>query len=193
MDQLQAEEIGRAATSVLLLLSFRGYFFIISRFGRIMSWFVPVACTAGIGLVLFWGALLDIADLTADLILAGGLACFVAFVIYSVRGKVGRMKWNMGRFCFLAGTAVFSLLSLNLKLLHYDNFSHWALIVKYLLCADRLPGADTALIPFRDYPPGSSLFIYYVCRFAGHSQGIMILAQNSMIFACFYAVFGLVK
>ena len=193
MDQLQAEEIGRAATSVLLLLSFRGYVFIISRFGRIMSWFVPVACTAGIGLVLFWGALLDIADLTADLILAGGLACFVAFVIYSVRGKVGRMKWNMGRFCFLAGTAVFSLLSLNLKLLHYDNFSHWALIVKYLLCADRLPGADTAMIPFRDYPPGSSLFIYYVCRFAGHSQGIMILAQNSMIFACFYAVFGIVK
>lgn len=192
MEQLQTDQMGQAA-AVLLVLSFWGYFFMIFRFGKIKSWFIPAVCMAGIGLSLFCGALLDVLDLTANLILAGGIVGFAVFLIFCVQGKVSRPEWSLGKFCFLAGTAIFVLLSLNLKLLHYDNFSHWALIVKYLLGADRLPGADTVLIPFRDYPPGSSLFIYYVCRFAGHSQGMMILAQNSMIFACFYAVFGIVK
>ncbi len=186
----QIWDIGRAA---LLFLSFWGYFFVIYRFGRVKSWFVPVVCMAGIGLVLFWGGLLDRLAAAADLILTAGLGCFILFLILCVRRKIKRPAWNLFRVLFVAGAVVFALLSLDLKLIHYDNFSHWALIVKYLLSADRFPGADTVLLPVRDYPPGSSLFIYYVCRYAGRSQGIMLLAQNSMILACFYAVFGIVK
>ena len=72
-------------------------------------------------------------------------------------------------------------------------FSHWALMVKYLLGAGKLPGADTVLIPFRDYPPGISLFLFYICRYAGHAQGILLLAQNSVLLACFLAIFGIVR
>ena len=49
------------------------------------------------------------------------------------------------------------------------------------------------MIPFRDYPPGVSLIIYYICRYAGHSQGMMLLAQNSVLFACFFALAGIVE
>lgn len=183
-------EVGRAA---LLPLSFWGYFFLVYRFGRVRIWFVPLTCMAGISLALFFGGLLDVLPAASALVFWGGLAGFAVFAGFWIRAKAGRLRLSLCGVCFLAGTAGFALLSLTLRLVHYDNFSHWALIVKYLLSAERFPGADTALIPFRDYPPGASLFIYYVCRFAGHAQGVMLLAQNSLIFACFYAVFGIVK
>ena len=187
------EGLYRLTEAALLLMSFWGYFFIVCRFGKVKSWFVPIVCMAGISLVLFFGGLLGILALAADLALMGGLIGFIIFVVFLLRGKINAPKWSLCGGCFGVGAAVFLLLSLNLKLLHYDNFSHWALIVKYLLSTDHFPGADTVMIPFRDYPPGSSVFIYYVCRFAGRSQGVMLLAQNSMIIACFYAVFGIVK
>ena len=187
------EGLYRLTETALLLMSFWGYFFIVCRFGKVKSWFVPIVCMAGISLVLFFGGLLGILALAADLALMGGLIGFIIFVVFLLRGKINAPKWSLCGVCFGVGAAVFLLLSLNLKLLHYDNFSHWALIVKYLLSTDHFPGADTVMIPFRDYPPGSSVFIYYVCRFAGRSQGVMLLAQNSMIIACFYAVFGIVK
>ena len=187
------EGLYRLTETALLLMSFWGYFFIVCRFGKVKSWFVPIVCMAGISLVLFFGGLLGILALAADLALMGGLIGFIIFVVFLLRGKINAPEWSLCGVCFGVGAAVFLLLSLNLKLLHYDNFSHWALIVKYLLSTDHFPGADTVMIPFRDYPPGSSVFIYYVCRFAGRSQGVMLLAQNSMIIACFYAVFGIVK
>ena len=176
-----------------VVLSFWGYSFLLHRFARIRSWFVPVICMSGTGLILYLGALSDILPQTADLILAGGLAGTACFLVLLLCGKIRIPRPDLVHLCFCIGAAVFAGLSLTMKLTHYDNFSHWAVIVKYLLSADRLPGADTAIVASRDYPPGSSLLIYYVCRYAGHSQGIMLLAQNSLILACFYAVFGIVK
>ena len=190
----QIQETARAAVPALLLvLSFWGYFFLAYRFGKVREWFVPVVCMTGIGLALFWGGLAGAAAAAADMVLVGGLAGFAVFLVFCIRGEVHLPGWNLCRFCFITGAAVFGILSLNLEMLHYDNFSHWVVIVKYLLSADRLPDADTVLVDFRNYPPGSSLFIYYICRFAGRSRGMMLLAQNSMIFACFYAVFGIIK
>lgn len=176
-----------------LCLSMWGYFFVVFRFGKVKVWFVPAVSMTGIGLVLFWGALAGALKQTADLLLLGGLAGSVIFLILLCRKKIRFPGLSLCGVCFAAGTAVFVWLTLDLKLVHYDNFSHWALIVKYLLSADQLPGADTELIPFRDYPPGSSLFIYYICRYAGHSQGVMLLAQNILILACFFSVFGVVR
>ena len=176
-----------------VVLSFWGYSFLLHRFARIRSWFVPVICMSGTGLILYLGALSDILPQTADLILAGGLVGTACFLVLLLCGKIRIPRPDLVHLCFCVGAAVFAGLSLTMKLTHYDNFSHWAVIVKYLLSADRLPGADAAIVAFRDYPPGSSLLIYYVCRYAGHSQGIMLLAQNSLILACFYAVFGIVK
>ena len=187
------ENIWEIAEALFLFLSLWGYCFIVFRFGGVKGWFAPVICIAGIALALFWAGLFDCLTVAADLIMAGGVAGFFAFLYLCVRGKISRPEWNPGGICFGAGAAAFALLSLNLRFVHYDNFSHWAVIVKYLLSAGAFPGADTMLISFRDYPPGSSLFIYYVCRYAGRTQGMMLLAQNSMILACFLAVFGIVK
>ena len=79
------------------------------------------------------------------------------------------------------------------QLTHYDNFSHWAIVLKQMLSTDAFPTPDSNLIDFKNYPLGTSSFIYYVCRFMGHSQSVMLLAQGLLIFSCFYAMFGIVS
>ena len=179
--------------SVLLLLSVWGYLFVLCRVGKLAFWFAPVLWACGAGLVLFVGALGGHFPAVCDGLLAGGLPGFVYYVACLVRGKVSLPGWTFQGVCVTAGMVAFAFLSLGLRLTHYDNFSHWALAVKYLLLAEELPGAETTLLPFRDYPPGSSLFVAYICRYMGHSQGQMLLAQNSLLLACFLAVFGMVR
>ena len=176
-----------------MLLSVWGYLFVLCRVGKVAFWFAPVLWACGAGLVLFIGALGGHFPAACDGILAGGLPGFGYFVACLVRGKVSRPRWTFQGVCVAVGMAAFTFLSLGLGLTHYDNFSHWALAVKYLLLAEELPGAETTLLPFRDYPPGSSLFVAYICRYMGHSQGQMLLAQNSLLLACFLAVFGVVQ
>src|SRR5690606_14661704 len=94
---------------------------------------------------------------------------------------------------FLAGSLFFLLLLFNTKLTHYDNFSHWAIVLKVMLSTDAFPTAYSDIIDFKNYPLGVSSFIYYVCRFAGHSQSIMLVAQGLLIFSCFYAMFGIIS
>lgn len=95
--------------------------------------------------------------------------------------------WFVG-FIALMGTALLAT-----KFIHYDNFSHWGLIVKYLLIENRYPDADAALISFFSYPIGSSLFVYYFSSIVGHQEGVMLLGQFLLIAACFYAWFAVVK
>lgn len=54
-----------------------------------------------------------------------------------------------------------SIRCLSLKIIHYDNFSHWALIVKNLFVNNTLGSFEYNVDLFTSYPPGSALFIYY--------------------------------
>lgn len=75
---------------------------------------------------------------------------------------------------------------------HYDNFSHWGIIVKFLFTESRLPGIDDTIISFSSYPVGSSLFIYYMTKIVGFSDATMLLAQFILILSCLSAIFSIV-
>ena len=187
------EEIRSVVRAAVFVLSAWGCGFAAHRVLKIHAYFTPVFTMAGISLIVYAGGLFGALRPAAYLVLAGGLAGSAYFFCLLFRKKTGiRMPGFFG-VCFGAVTLAFARLILHLKLLHYDNFSHWAVMVKYLLSANRFPGADTELVTFLDYPPGSSVFIYYVCLFLGRSQGVMLLAQTALIFACFLAVFGIVE
>ena len=187
------EEIRSVVRAAVFVLSAWGCGFAAHRVLKIHAYFTPVFTMAGISLIVYAGGLFGALRPAAYLVLAGGLAGSAYFFCLLFRKKTGiRMPGFFG-VCFGAVTLAFTRLILHLKLLHYDNFSHWAVMVKYLLSANRFPGADTELVTFLDYPPGSSVFIYYVCLFLGRSQGVMLLAQTALIFACFLAVFGIVE
>lgn len=78
-------------------------------------------------------------------------------------------------------------------MVHYDNFSHWATIVKFMFFEQRLPGASDALISFSSYPVGTSLFNNYFINMVGYSSGNMLVAQFIYIWAAVYSVFEFLK
>lgn len=152
------------------------------------GWFAPLLALCSLTLVLLGGALAEALPETALAVYLAGLGALA----WCAKTR-GPAAWpGLGAVCFLLGSLPFLLQALGQKLTHYDNFSHWALVVKYLLIYGELPGAQTVLVPFRDYPPGASLWVYYCCRFLGQGQGIMLLAQTAATLACFGAMMGVV-
>ncbi|WP_245686264.1 hypothetical protein [Streptococcus henryi] len=78
-------------------------------------------------------------------------------------------------------------------LLHYDNFTHWATIVKFLNINNALPTQADAIIGYYTYPVGSSIFNYYVTVLVGFSDGSMLIAQLLLIFSSLYGMFATLK
>ena len=82
---------------------------------------------------------------------------------------------------------------MNMHLTHYDNFSHWGLIVKNILLDGALPNFEDTMIMFKGYQPGSACFIYLYGLLAGNKEGAMIIAQNYLIFAYLTPLFKFIK
>lgn len=178
---------------MILLLASLGGWMLLVRAAGVSFWFVPLTAMTGISLILYAGGLAGLLAQTADVLCVTGTGAAVFCCFHMWRKRIRMHRPDLFQICFLTGILLFALLSLNLKLIHYDNFSHWAVAVKDLLSADHFPDAASEMITFKDYPPGCAVFLYYVCRFSGRGQGVMLLAQNSLIFACFYALFGIVE
>lgn len=156
-----------------------------------VSW---VAGVSFITLVLYFAAYLNWLKGTGiGLFIIG---CFLALVFIYKKVKEQRLKlasvnaitiWLL--FYFLLFAATFSTSHLE----HYDNYSHWAIIVKFLYTQGRLPAAGDTIISFSSYPMGSSLFVYYTTLIGGFSDSVMLIGQFISIFSCLYALFAIVR
>lgn len=178
---------------VMFLASMWGWLFIVYRKGKVPVLFVPVVTSVGISLFLYAGALTGMLNPSSWLVVGAGLLG-VGFFIKNVAEKnVSFPAPTLFSVCFGSGILIFTVLTLGFRFEHYDNFSHWAMTVKSMLITDQLPDAGNQLVTFKNYPPGCAVFIYYVCKFLGNAQGVMLLAQNSILFSCFLAVFGIIK
>ena len=67
---------------------------------------------------------------------------------------------------------------------HYDNFSHWALVVRVMLRDARLPDATDPLVTFHSYPLGTASWEYAVARLTGPDEWHLMLAQDYLLAAC---------
>lgn len=145
-------------------------------------------------LVLYFSSLLGFMHQMALIMFSIGL-CF--FLIYSISNysfiKKRLFTLDYSKIWIIFYFILFSITLLNSKFIHYDNFSHWAIIVKYLLTENMLPVATSSIIDFSSYPIGSSLFIYYVSVIIGYHEGVMLLAQFAFIISALYSLFGIVK
>ena len=89
---------------------------------------------------------------------------------------------------------VFLILLLKEKLfLHYDNFSHWAIVLKPMLYEDRFPNFTDKIISFTQYPLGSSVWVYYFAKFTSNKEWIQMLGQNFAILSCILPIFSYCK
>lgn len=88
---------------------------------------------------------------------------------------------------------LFGAVLLQSPLLHFDNFTHWGSIVKFLFINDSLPTQQDTIIDFYTYPVGSSLFIYFFTKVVGFSEGVMLVGQLVLILSGLYAMFAALR
>ncbi len=161
------------------------------KISNFSSYIVVFCCIA---LVVFFSGMISSLELSTYLIFILGLILFLYFGIKEKAfNKIAIESISLIHIAFVLIGSVMCIILLNTNFIHYDNFSHWGTVVKYMLSTNEFPTATTTLIEFSDYPLGASSFIYYVCKIVGNTQGIMLFGQAILIFAAFYAMFDIIK
>lgn len=173
---------------LMLTLSLWGHYKIFSRFLKFRihgSWYVVMI---SIGFFMYLGAMLDQMLLVSQIIFWMGLLFFAIDLLKKPRRDIS-FPQLMVAFILVMTCAVLW----NTRLEHYDNFSHWAKIVKFLFLENRLPNGSDAIIEFTSYPPGSAVFIYHIVRVLGFSEGKMLIGQFLLIIASILGMFTYVR
>ena len=97
---------------------------------------------------------------------------------------------NVGYAVSLILLAIFAVYLRGKVFAHYDNFSHWALVVRRMLTVNRYPNFEDTLITFQAYPLGSATYIYYFAKLISTSESVQMLAQSYMMLAAVLPLFS---
>jgi hypothetical protein len=88
-------------------------------------------------------------------------------------------------FILVISAVILFVLTRNILLIYWDEFSHWGSIVKVLLATNRLPISegipwqeDPVTIIFSQYPPGDALFQYFISRPFAFAEGNLIFGRS---------------
>ena len=179
---------------IAFLLSVAGYVAFARAYLKISARASYIFVFSSLALLTYFAGLAGVLLYAAYALFGIGIVLLIALLI----NKKIKLAYNASSLSAinLAFVAVFLVIIgslIHTRFVHYDNFSHWAVVVKYMLVTDRIPDAASAIIDFKSYPLGSSSFLYYVCRIIGNSEGVMLAGQGMLLFACFYAVFGAIR
>ncbi|MFC6260710.1 ABC transporter permease [Levilactobacillus fujinensis] len=145
--------------------------------------------------VLYGCAMVGILNMGIQWVTYAGIAQLVLWTVLSFWRKAQLQFEGIHLFDFwmiTLGLAMGQVLY-HSPLVHYDNFSHWAVMVKFMFFSGRLPGAADKLISFTSYPPATALYITQVLHWTGFSEGAMLLAQFALIWAAAYSVFAVLR
>ena len=179
---------------IVFILSAAGYVAVARAYWKITPRASYIFVFSAQALVIYFAGLAGVLAYAAYALFGGGIILLIALII----NKKIKLAYNTSSinainlaFVFTIGLITASLI--DTFFVHYDNFSHWAVVVKYMLVTDRIPDAASAIIDFKSYPLGSSSFLYYVSRIVGNSEGVMLVGQGILLFSSFYAVFGAIR
>ncbi|HWQ99200.1 MAG TPA: hypothetical protein VN538_14055 [Clostridia bacterium] len=176
------------------LLSAAGYVAVARVYWKITARASYIFVFSAQALIVYFAGLFGVLPYVSYALFGGGIVAFAALLV----NKKIAQAYNATSLTALnlAFIAVFGAITASLIdtfFVHYDNFSHWAVVVKYMLVTNRIPDAASAIIDFKSYPLGSSSFLYYVGRIVGNGEGVMLVGQGILLFASFYAVFGAIR
>lgn len=179
----------RLLISILLLfLCFKGYndfFTKTMHFEEHSGLYVSVMF---IGLLMAVFALMNLMETGVILVLSLGILLFLFFLFKSRSFNLTYPKLMIAGIFILFCTTLWTM-----RLVHYDNFSHWARIVKFMIIENRLPIQGDAIIEFTSYPPGTAVFLYFVNYLTGYSEPMMLIAQFILIVSAMLASFSFVR
>ena len=176
----------------LFFLSSFGYWQFLRKKTKVDLYFLPALTVVSQITLLFFAGLFNCLRIGAVFLWALGI---VLAVISLVKDKWNGLKCyvNCG-YLFLAAAVLLIAAAVKGTLFtHYDNFSHWALVVKNMLDTNRFPNFQDYLITFQSYPLGSAAYIYYFCRLVSDSESMQMLAQGYMMLSFLLPLFRFVK
>ena len=156
-------------------------------------YFLPSLTIAIQTTILFFAGILNLLPEAAKLLYIIG-ALGLAYAIRK-RGNLYFLKdyINIGYvFLFLIMAAMAFYVKGKL-FTHYDNFSHWAMVVRRMLLTNRFPNFLDTIIFFPEYPLGSAVYIYFFAKLLGTSESLQMLAQIYMIAAAVLPLFIFAK
>ncbi len=174
---------------IVFFSSCLGYWEFFRRKTKVNIYFLPVLTVAVQASVLFMAGLLNVLVEISLLLTLAGIAALIWFIV-SDRGILWVKHYQKTGYIYFGFILVVILMLVNGKVVsQYDNFSHWALVVRQMLLNDRFPNFQDSVIVYQEYPLGSASFIYYVAKIVGEAESIWMFAQGYMIIACILPVF----
>lgn len=172
-----------------LMLSNLGYWEFFRSKYKLNLYFLP-AFTIGVQfLVLFAAGLLNFLTYGAAAVFLCGLLLLVKTLREQKLAFFSRyINWGYG---FLAVSFLLVFWSVRGQVVSgYDNFTHWALVVKNMLQTNRFPNFADSVIGYQSYPLGSSAYLYYVCTLVGKTEDVMLMAQGFMMLCMLLPAFA---
>ncbi len=148
-----------------------------------------------IGIIMFLAGILNLMQLTAILLVLVGVG-YAIYSTYKEKPTLKSIKKKILKPSVIIPIIIFgyiTIIGVGMHLTHYDNFSHWGLIIKNMFLDNALPNFEDTMIMFKGYQPGSACFIYFYGLLAGKTEGAMIIAQNYLIFSYLTVLFGYIK
>ncbi|WP_461219217.1 ABC transporter permease [Lapidilactobacillus salsurivasis] len=179
---------------VAILLAWIGYQWLLRLIGVdfYASWIVALLAQI---MVLYVFAM--IGQLRLGIYLVVGLGVLISLVLFPLAlfRKIDLLSEDIHLFdlwMVVFGIALAVALFLS-PLIHYDNFSHWALIVKFMTYTGHLPRAADQIISFTSYPPATALWLTEWATLVGYHDGVLLVAQFGLIWSATYALFAVLR
>ena len=175
---------------VFFIISSIGFYLYTKEKTNIKKEFIPLIIISTITCIMFLAGILNFMKITGIILGVIGFYLAIEEIYYIIKNK-RKLKIDFNLLIYLIMLCIFAYLLNDIKVIGYDNFSHWAIIVKDILINDKLPNFTSKVIIFKAYPPGTACFLYYVCTYIGSSEDIMLFAQSILILSSIYTLFAL--
>ena len=176
---------------LLFFLSFIGIYLFIKKIIKIDEKIVLPISIISITLCLYVFSIFSILKIGYYLCFISGLV----FLLYFVFKK----EINYKKIISIDNILLFILLiyiifiTRELHYFHYDNYTHWSLIIRLILENGNLP-KTLDVLSFPLYPPGTALFVSFFSFICNNSNdGIFIIAQNIIILSFIKGIINLLK
>jgi hypothetical protein len=150
--------------------------------------FIPIFIFSSITLFLFCAGLINIMPLAVNIIYYSGLLLLPLYLYRTIKGKSIKQIVHPSMVIFVLSLLGIMIYLKGLILTHYDNFSHWGLIVREMSLIGGLPDSST-IVTFQNYPPGSAVFIFYFTEVLGKHESYALMAQAFLVIASLIPMF----
>lgn len=181
-----------------LIILARLFLFFLSCYGYIQYLHKSVRLEFCIGLLFsFIGSVLFLAGILNLLRPAVWILFLIGLLLfgYSVKQKQSLSDMLCPGILFFILLSVFLFFTLyGCKLVHYDNFTHWARATRALISNHRFPSFQEPYIKYASYPLGSAVFIYYFAEITGLTyEWAQMFAQSMLLLSMITGLFSFVK